>query len=109
VFIFVVKNPIKRAAHFSPHPAARSPPAQQVYVCRIVVSTRVSSTPQYVDAVTLISLKLDAHLSDPIRRSKDLTAVVELLKTAKYGKDLPVHPAVQAEYLRVWAGLFEKP
>ena len=71
--------------------------------------TRVSPTPQYVDVVTLISLKLDAYLSDPIARSKDQTAVVELLKTGKYPKDLPVHPAVRAEYVRIWTGLFEKP
>lgn len=67
--------------------------------------TAVNNKPQYVDAVTLINLKLDAYLHDRILRSKDHAAVVELVKTGKFPKDLRVHESVRQEYLRIWEAI----
>jgi hypothetical protein len=48
---------------------------------------------------------MDTYLSEPIQRSKDHTAVIELVKTGKFPKGLPVVARVREEYLRIWEAL----
>ena len=67
--------------------------------------TKVWSTPQIVSVEDLISLKLDSWSGSPVRRLKDKSDVVEILKNRKLPRDLAVAPAVRHLYLETWDGL----
>ena len=65
---------------------------------------KAEATPQYVDAATLVSLKLSSCLAEPVNRAKDQADVVELIK-AGLPQDLPVDSSVRTEYARLWSAL----
>jgi len=69
---------------------------------------RAETTPQYVDAATLVSLKLSSCLADPVNRAKDQADVIELIK-ARLPQDLPVDGSVKTEYARLWSALHVEP
>jgi len=65
---------------------------------------KAEATPYYVDAATLVSLKLASCLAEPIKRAKDQADVVELIKFG-LPQALPVADSVRAEYARLWSVL----
>jgi hypothetical protein len=60
---------------------------------------------QIVPLEELISLKLDSWAGAPVRRHKDKTDVIELIKYRNLPRDLAVNPAVGAHYLETWDAL----
>ncbi len=60
---------------------------------------------QFVSLEDLISLKLDSWSASPVRRHKDKTDVIELIKYRKLPRDLAVAPAVGALYTETWDAL----
>ena len=66
---------------------------------------KVTEQLQIVTLEELISLKLDSWASAPVRRHKDKTDVIELIKYRNLPRDLAVNPAVGAHYLETWDAL----
>jgi len=60
---------------------------------------------QIVSLEELISLKLDSWAGSPVRRHKDKSDVIELIKYRHLSRDLAVNPAVRAHYLETWDAL----
>ena len=60
---------------------------------------------QIVTLEDLISLKLDSWAGSPVRRHKDKTDVIELIKYRNLPRDLAVNAAVRAHYLETWDAL----
>ena len=60
---------------------------------------------QIVTLEELISLKLDSWAGSPVRRHKDKTDVIELIKYRNLPRDLAVNPAVRASYTETWDAL----
>jgi hypothetical protein len=67
--------------------------------------TKATEKFQIVSLEELISLKLDSWAGSPVRRHKDKTDVIELIKARKLPRDLAVHPAVRTLYLETWDAL----
>jgi len=65
---------------------------------------KAEATPHYLDAATLVSLKLSSCLAEPDKRAKDRGDVVELIQ-AGLPQDLPVDGSVRTEYARLWSAL----
>jgi hypothetical protein len=65
----------------------------------------VADTPQIISLEDLISLKLDSWSGSPVRRHKDKTDVIELIKYRKLPRDLSIHPAVSSLYTETWDAL----
>jgi hypothetical protein len=66
---------------------------------------KVTETFQIVKLEELISLKLDSWSGSPLRRHKDKTDVIELIKHRQLPRDLAVAPAVRALYTETWDAL----
>jgi hypothetical protein len=66
--------------------------------------TAVAEQFQFVKLEDLIALKLDSWAGSPVRRHKDKTDVIELIKYRKLPRDLAVNP-VRALYLETWDAL----
>jgi len=66
---------------------------------------KVAEQLQIVTLEELISLKLDSWAGAPVRRHKDKTDVIELIKYRNLPRDLAVNPAVRAHYLETWDAL----
>ena len=60
---------------------------------------------QFISLEELISLKLDSWAGSPVRRHKDKTDVIELIKYRKLPRELAIHPAVLALYTETWDAL----
>jgi hypothetical protein len=67
--------------------------------------TTVAEQFQIVKLEELIALKLDSWAGSPVRRHKDKTDVIELIKYRKLPRDLAVNPVVRALYLETWDAL----
>ncbi|MSU20636.1 MAG: hypothetical protein EXS30_04495 [Pedosphaera sp.] len=65
----------------------------------------VSETPRIVSLEDLISLKLDSWANTPMKRLKDKSDVIELMKSKSLPRDLAVCPAVQQLYQETWDAL----
>ena len=66
---------------------------------------KVAEEIQIVRLEDLISLKLDSWAGAPVRRHRDKTDVIELIKYRRLPRDLAVQPAVRALYLETWDAL----
>jgi hypothetical protein len=66
---------------------------------------KVTEQLQLVSLEDLISLKLDSWSGAPVRRHKDKTDVIELIKYRKLPRDLAINPAVRALYTETWDAL----
>jgi len=66
---------------------------------------RVAEQLQIISLEELIALKLDSWAGSPLRRHKDKTDVIELIKYRKLPRDLAVHPVVRALYTETWDAL----
>ena len=66
---------------------------------------KVAEQLQLVSLEELISLKLDSWAGSPVRRLKDKSDVVELIKYRKLPRELAVNPAVRKLYLETWDAL----
>jgi hypothetical protein len=66
---------------------------------------KVAEQLQIVSLEELLSLKLDSWSGAPVRRHKDKTDVIELIKSRHLPRDLAVQPAVRALYLETWDAL----
>ena len=66
---------------------------------------KVAGQIQIVTLEELISLKLDSWAGSPVRRHKDKTDVIELIKNRHLPRDLAVNSAVCAHYLETWDAL----
>ncbi len=66
---------------------------------------KVTEQIQMVTLEDLISLKLDSWVGSPVRRHKDKTDVIELIKYRNLPRDLAVNSAVRAYYLETWDAL----
>ena len=67
--------------------------------------SKVAEQPQFISLEQLISLKLDSWSGSPVRRHKDKTDVIELIKSSKLPRDLAIAPAVRALYIETWDAL----
>jgi hypothetical protein len=67
--------------------------------------TKVSEQFQIISLEDLISLKLDSWNGSPLRRHKDKTDVIELIKYRNLRRELTLHPAIQALYFETWDAL----
>ncbi len=67
--------------------------------------SEISDTPRLVSLPDLISLKLDSYRVSPLRRNKDFSDVIELIKWKNLPRDLPVAAPVRQLYLDTWDGL----
>jgi hypothetical protein len=66
---------------------------------------KVAEQIQFVSLEDLISLKLDSWSASPVRRHKDKTDVIELIKYRNLPRNLAVNPAVRALYTKTWDAL----
>ena len=66
---------------------------------------KVAEQVQIISLEDLISLKLDSWAGSPVRRHKDKTDVIELIKYRNLPRDLAINPAVRALYLETWDAL----
>lgn len=66
---------------------------------------KVTEQFQFISLEELISLKLDSWKESPVRRHKDKTDVIELIKFRKLPRDLAVNPAVRPLYTETWDAL----
>lgn len=66
---------------------------------------KVAEQFQFISLEELISLKLDSSAGSPIRRHKDKSDVIELIKYRKLPRDLAVNPAVRTLYIETWDAL----
>jgi hypothetical protein len=71
--------------------------------------TDVTDLPQYVSLNKLISLKLDSWQTNPNRRHKDKTDVIELIKALRLPRDLNVDEPIRALYRETWDALQSEP
>jgi hypothetical protein len=67
--------------------------------------TTVAEQLQIVKLEELIALKLDSWAGLPVRRHKDKTDVIELIKYRNLPRDLAVNPVVRALYTETWDAL----
>ncbi len=67
--------------------------------------TAVSETPKVIGLEELISLKLDSWQGSPLRRHKDKTDVIELIKNRRLPRDLAVAEPVRQHYIETWDAL----
>jgi hypothetical protein len=67
--------------------------------------TVASDLLQIVGLEKLISLKLDSWSNSRLRRSRDMSDVIEIILRRKLPRDLAVDPAVLQSYLEIWDGL----
>jgi hypothetical protein len=67
--------------------------------------TKVSEQLQLVTLEQLISLKLDSWSGSPLKRHKDKTDVIELIKYRNLPRDLDIALPVRHFYLETWDGL----
>jgi len=65
----------------------------------------VADVLQFISLEELISLKLDSWSGSPIRRHKDKSDVIELIKNRQLSRDLVIHPAVLSLYTETWDAL----
>ena len=65
----------------------------------------VADVLQFISLEELISLKLDSWSGSPVRRHKDKSDVIELIKNRKLSRELVIHPAVLALYTETWDAL----
>jgi hypothetical protein len=88
-------------------------PAERAYkaTCKVPfpLPTAVEDIPQYVGLPKLISLKLDSWFNSPLRRHKDKTDVIELIKAVRLPRDLAVDEPVRHLYLETWDALQAEP
>lgn len=68
----------------------------------------VSKTPILISLPQLVSLKLSSWESEPLRRSKDQTDVVELIMRRKLPRNLGVQESVQGIYQSLWDSLKDR-
>ena len=66
---------------------------------------KVTEQLQIVKLEELVALKLDSWAGSPVRRHKDKTDVIELIKYRNLPRDLAVNPAVRALYTETWDAL----
>lgn len=66
---------------------------------------KVAEEFQIVSLEDLLSLKLDSWAGSPVRRHKDKTDVIELIKYRNLSRDLAVNHAVRALYTETWDAL----
>jgi hypothetical protein len=66
---------------------------------------KIAEQIQFVKLEELIALKLDSWAGSPVRRHKDKTDVIELIKYRNLPRDLAVNPAVRALYIETWDAL----
>ena len=67
--------------------------------------TKVSDLPVLATLPEIISLKLDSWSGSPVRRHKDKTDVIELIKVLDLPRDLPVRPPTRKLYEETWDAL----
>jgi hypothetical protein len=67
--------------------------------------TIVAEQFQIVKLEELIALKLDSWAGSPVRRHKDKTDVIELIKYRNLPRDLAVNPVVRTLYTETWDAL----
>ena len=67
--------------------------------------TKVSGQFQIISLEELISLKLDSWQGSPLRRHKDKTDVIELIKYRNLPRELAIHSAVKSLYTGTWDAL----
>ena len=60
---------------------------------------------QLISLEELLALKLDSWSGSPVRRHKDKTDVIELIKYRNLPRDLAINPAVRALYTETWDAL----
>jgi hypothetical protein len=66
---------------------------------------KVAEQLQIVPLEGLISLKLDSWSGSPVRRHKDKSDVIELIKCRNLPRDLAIAPAVRTFYTDTWDAL----
>ena len=66
---------------------------------------KVTEQFQIIPLETLIALKLDSWAGSPLRRHKDKSDVIELIKHRNLPRDLAVNPVVRALYTETWDAL----
>ncbi len=66
---------------------------------------KVTEQFQIISLGDLISLKLDSWAGSPVRRHKDKTDVIELIKYRNLPRELAVNLAVRALYTETWDAL----
>lgn len=66
---------------------------------------KVAEQFQIIPLAELLSLKLDSWAGSPVRRHKDKTDVIELIKYRQLPRDLAINPAVRALYTETWDAL----
>ena len=66
---------------------------------------KVTDQLQIVKLEELVSLKLDSWSGSPVRRHKDKTDVIELIKYRNLPRNLVVNPAVRTFYTETWDAL----
>ena len=66
---------------------------------------KIAEQIQIVTLEDLISLKLDSWAGSPVRRHKDKSDVIELIKYRNLPRDLPINPVVRALYTETWDAL----
>lgn len=67
--------------------------------------TKADDKLQFVTVEQLVSLKLDSWAGAPVRRLKDKSDVIELIKHRNLPRDLAIAPAVRALYTETWDAL----
>jgi hypothetical protein len=71
-------------------------------VIEFPMPTDVSDQPQVITLEQLLSLKLGAWQSSPVRRLRDKTDVVELIIRNELPRSLDVDPRMQQLYEQIW-------
>ena len=80
-------------------------------VCKVPfpAPTAVTAIPQFVSLPKLISLKLDNWATNPNRRHKDKTDVIELIKALHLPREIEVDQPVRHLYQETWDALQAEP
>jgi hypothetical protein len=65
----------------------------------------VCNQPRFVPLEKLISLKLDSWSNSPVRRLKDKSDVIELIKAVNLPRELAVDEVVRTLYVETWDAL----
>ena len=66
---------------------------------------KVTEQFQIIPLEELLALKLDSWAGSPLRRHKDKSDVIELIKYRNLPRDLAVNPAVRSLYTETWDAL----
>jgi hypothetical protein len=66
---------------------------------------KVTEQLQIVKLEELVSLKLDSWSGPPVRRHKDKTDVIELIKYRNLPRELAINPVVRTLYMETWDAL----